>query len=221
MGPAWYSFVCDLIIQIVVPEKFREFVLKVAHDQILRHFFWPRLNHDVSTHTHNKTCHKCQLTSKTNQIFRPAPLSPITAITMPFGDLIVDCVGPLPRSKSGAVYLFTVMCQATRYPAAYPLRTITVRSVVRALSQFISIFGIPKVIQSDKGSNFSSHLLSQVLKQLNVKQNKASAYHAQSQGALEQFHQTLKSLLRSYCTQMERDWEVGLPWLMLVARVVV
>ena len=133
----------------------------------------------------------------------------------------MDCVGPLPHSKSGAVYLLTVMCQATRYPAAYPLRTITARSVVRALSQFISIFGIPKIIQSDQGSNFSSHLFSQVLKQLDVKHNKASAYHAQSQGALEQFHQTLKSLLRSYCTQMEGDWEEGLPCLMLAAKEVV
>ena len=28
----------------------------------------------------------------------------------------------------------------------------------------------------------------------------------------------LKSLLHSYCVQMDRDWEEGLPWLMLAAR---
>lgn len=94
------------------------------------------------------------------------------------------------------------MCQVTRYPAAYPLRTITARSVVKALTQFIAIFGIPKIIQSDQGSNFSSHLFSQVLKQLNIKHNQASAYHAQSEGALERFHQTLKSLLQAYCTKI-------------------
>lgn len=137
---------------------------------------------------HIKISHTCQLTSKSNQILRPASLSPIPAVNQPFEHLIVDCVGPLPRSKSSAVYLLTVMCQATHYPAAYPLRTITARSVVRALSQFISIFGILKIIQSDRGSNFSSRLFPQVLKQLNIKHNKASAYHAQSQGALERFH---------------------------------
>lgn len=41
-----------------------------------------------------------------------------------------------------------------------------------------------------------------------------------AQGTLESFHQTLKSLLRAYCTQMEEDWEEGLPWLMLAAREV-
>ena len=228
--PHGEGFVGDPILQIVLPAKLRESVLKLAHegsghlgvqktyDRVLRHFFWPRLKRDVAAHV--KTCHTCQLTSKPNQILKPAPLSPIPAISQPFEHLIIDCVGPLPRSKSGAIYLLTVMCQSTRYPAAYPLRTITARSVVRALSQFISIFGIPKVIQSDQGSNFSSHLFSQVLKQLNVKHNQASAYHAQSQGALERFHQTLKSLLRAYCTQMEGDWEEGLPWLMLSAREV-
>lgn len=45
-------------------------------------------------------------------------------------------------------------------------------------------------------------------------------YHAQRQGTLERFHQTLKSLLRTYCVQMERDWEEGLPQLLLAAREV-
>jgi transposase InsO family protein len=224
------DFVGDPIFQIVVPSQFHSLVLQVSHDEcghmgvrktydrILRYFFWPRLKRDVASYI--KTCHTCQLTGKPNQSIKPVPLCPIMAIGQPFEHLIIDCVGPLPRSRSGAIYLLTVMCQSTRYPAAYPLRTITTKSVVRALTQFISIFGIPKVIQSDQGSNFSSHLFAQVLKQLRVKHNKASAYHAQGQGALERFHATLKSLLRAYCTQLDGDWEEGLPWLMLGAREV-
>uniref|UniRef100_A0A8P4GQ49 Gypsy retrotransposon integrase-like protein 1 n=1 Tax=Dicentrarchus labrax TaxID=13489 RepID=A0A8P4GQ49_DICLA len=224
------SMVGDPVFQIVLPVALRQSVLKVAHDesghsgvkktydQILRHFFWPCMRRDVSAFI--KTCHTCQLTDKPNQTLKPAPLCPIPAISQPFEHLIIDCVGPLPPSKSGANYLLTIMCQNIRYPAAYPLRTITTRSVVRALSQFISIFGIPKVIQSDQGSNFSSHMFSQVLKQLRVQHNQVSAYHAQSQGALERFHQTLKSLLRAYCTELGKDWEEGLPWLMLAAREV-
>lgn len=63
-------------------------------------------------------------------------------------------------------------------------------------------------------------MFSQVLKQLCICHVQASAYHAQSQGALERFHQTLKSLLRAYCTELGKDWEEGLPWLMLAAREV-
>ena len=171
---------------------------------------------DVSRYI--KTCRTCQMTGKPNQTIKPAPLFPIPAISQPFEHLIIDCVGPLPRSKSGSNYLLTVMCQSTRYPAAYPLRSITAKSVVKALTQFISVFGIPKVIQSDQGTHFTSTLFSQVLKELGVKHNLSSAYHAQSQGALERFHQTLKSLLRSYCVELSQDWEEGLPWLLLAAR---
>uniref|UniRef100_A0A3B4ZKQ1 Gypsy retrotransposon integrase-like protein 1 n=1 Tax=Stegastes partitus TaxID=144197 RepID=A0A3B4ZKQ1_9TELE len=228
----WVSFSVDVmqsaVFQLVIPVKLRPLVLKTAHDEgghfgvkktysaVLRHFFWPGLRRDVSSYI--RTCHVCQVTGKPNQTISPAPLQPIPAVSEPFGHLLVDCVGPLPGSKSGSRYLLTVMCQTTRYPAAYPLRSITTKNVVKALSQFISVFGIPKVIQSDQGSNFSSHMFAQVLKLLRVKHNQSSAYHAQSQSALERFHQTLKPLLRAYCTELDRDWEEGLPWLLLAAR---
>ncbi len=35
-------------------------------------------------------------------------------------------------------------------------------------TQFISVFGIPRIIQSDQGSNFPSNLFGQVLKQLHI-----------------------------------------------------
>lgn len=229
--PQLENFVGDSVYQVVVPVRFRSLVLQIAHDQgghlgvrktydrVLRYFFWPGLKKAVTAYC--KSCHTCQMTSKPNQILQPAPLNPIPAIGQPFEHVLIDCVGPLPPARSGASYLLTVMCQSTRYPAAYPLRSITTKSVVRALSQFISIFGIPRIVQSDKGSNFCSHLFDQVLQQLRIRHNFSSAYHAQSQGALERFHQTLKSMLRAFCVQMKEDWEEALPWLLLAAREVV
>nr|XP_055062771.1 uncharacterized protein LOC129445823 [Misgurnus anguillicaudatus]XP_055062772.1 uncharacterized protein LOC129445823 [Misgurnus anguillicaudatus] len=221
----------ECIIQVVVPKKFRDVVLQQAHgevaghlgvrktyDRILRQFYWPRLKKDISSFI--RTCHTCQLTGKPTQLLRPVPLSPIVVTSKPFEHLIIDCVGPLPPSKSGNAYLLTVMCQATRYPAAYALRSITTKAVVKALTQFISIFGIPKIIQSDNGTNFTSRMFAEVLRVLKVKHNQSSVYHPQSQGVIERFHQTLKSLLRAYCVELSRDWEEGLPWLLLAAREV-
>ena len=217
-------------MQIVVPESLRSLILESAHssmghvgvkktyDYLMRHFHWPRVKRDVATYI--KTCHTCQMTGKPNQAIKPAPLSPIVVTANPFDHLLIDCVGPLPRSKSGNEYLLTVMCQTTRYPAAYPLRSIKAKFIVKALTQFISIFGIPKVIQSDRGSNFSSRTFAEVLRLLRVKHNRSTAYHPQSQGALERFHQSLKSLLRAYCVELARDWEDGLPWLLMAARQV-
>lgn len=40
----------------------------------------------------------------------------------------------------------------------YLLRTLTAKAVVKVQTQFISVFGIPQVIQSDHGTNLSSQL---------------------------------------------------------------
>lgn len=72
------------------------------------------------------------MTGKPNQVIKVAPLCPIPAVSEPFDHLIFDCVGPLPPSKSGSVYLLTVMCQSSRYPAAYPLRMLSAKAVVCA-----------------------------------------------------------------------------------------
>ena len=188
----------ETVMQIVVPKKYRDQVLQAAHGEgaghfgvrktysrLLQHFYWPRLKRDVAEFI--KTCHTCQVAGKPNQSIKPAPLHPIPAVGQPFERLLIDCVGPLPPSKSGAVHMLTVMCQTTRYPAAYPLRSINTKSIVKALSQFISVFGIPKVIQSDRGSNFTSKVFAEVLKHLRISHSLSSAYHPQSQGALERF----------------------------------
>ena len=136
----------------------------------------------------------------------------------PFKRVIIDCVGPLPRTKSGNQYLFTVMCAATRFPEAIPLRNITAGAIVKALNKLFSTFGLPRVIQTDQGSNLQSRLFNQVLKTLEVRQAVSTAYHPESQGALERWHQTLKSMLRKYCVENEREWDEGIPFVLFAAR---
>ncbi len=110
--PHGEDFIGNPIFQVVIPSKFRNHVLKLAHegsghlgvqktyDRILQHFFRPQLKKDVSEHI--KSCSTCHLTGKPNHVIKPAPLQPIPAISQPFVYLIIDRVGPLPRSRSGS-----------------------------------------------------------------------------------------------------------------------
>ncbi len=54
----------------------------------------------------------------------PAPLHPIHVMGEPSERILIDCVGPLPKSKSGHQYILTMMCMATCFPEAIPLRSI-------------------------------------------------------------------------------------------------
>ena len=58
-----------------------------------------------------------------------APLKPIPAVKEPFARIIIDIVGPLPRTKEGNRYLLTILDQATRYPEAVPLKEISATTV--------------------------------------------------------------------------------------------
>lgn len=216
--------------QVVVPTSHRFQVLSLAHDhpwsghlgitktydRVLRHFFWPGLKTDVVNYC--RTCHVCQVVGKPNQVIPPAPLCPIPVMGEPFERIIVDCVGPLPKTKTGNQFLLTVMCASTRFPEAIPLRRITTPIITKALVKFFSLFGLPKVVQTDQGTNFMSKAFAQALRTLNIKHVTSSPYHPESQGALERFHQTMKSMLRKHCHESERDWDDSVPLVMFAAR---
>ena len=110
------------------------------------------------------------------------------------------------------------MCASTRFPEAIPLRNIKAKTIVKALVKFFTLVGLPKSIQSDQGSNFMSGSFQQVMYELGIKQYKSSAYHPESQGALERFHQTLKNMIRSYCFDTEKDWDEGIHLLLFAVR---
>ena len=63
-----------------------------------------------------------------------------------------------------------------------------------------------------------SEVFQQMMHQLNIMQYKSAAYHPQSQGAIERFHQTLKNMMRSYCFQYQKDWDEGIHLLLFAAR---
>lgn len=94
-----------------------------------------------------------------------------------------------------------MMCAATQYPEAIPLHLLKAKPITNALIRFFSNFGLPKLVQTHQVSNFLSRLFKQVLQQFSIKHEVAAAYHPESQGALERFHQNFKSMFCTYCCE--------------------
>ena len=165
-----------------------------------------------------KSCHPCQVMGKPNQVLPIAPLYPIPAVEPPFTRVLIDIVGPLPVTSMGNRYLLTVMDLTTRYPEAMPIRSIHAKVAVKNLLTFFTRFGFSKEIQSDRGINFTSNLFAKAMKDLNIYHIVSSAYHPQSQGALERHHQTLKRVLRTYCQTHGKDWDQGVQFALFALR---
>ena len=56
------------------------------------------------------------------------------------------------------------------------------------VEEVILKFGIPQMILTDQGSNFMSEVFTNICKLLKIKKIKRTAYHPQSNGALERTH---------------------------------
>lgn len=83
---------------------------------------------------------------------------------------------------------------------------------------FLSTFGLSKIVRTDQGSNFLSGIFEQVMMTLSVKHCISSAYHPESQGPLERWHQTFKVVLRKYCLETGKQWNEGVPFTLFAVR---
>jgi len=218
------------LLQVLVPREFREGILRLAHDLpesghfgqtktleiVRRDFWWPNMRGDIQRYC--QQCHVCQVVGKPNQNIPVAELEPIPVMTEPFEKLVIDCVGPLPPTRAGNRFLLTIMCVATRYVEAFPLRNIKTKAVLKTLENFCSTFGWPKEVQSDQGTNFTSKLTDQWLTERGITQVFSTAYHPESQGCLERSHQTVKTMMKKYVSENEKDWDQGLHLMLFALR---
>ena len=204
--------------QVVVPKACRQKLVQMAHeetaahlgarktgDALLSYFFWRGLRRDVSDYV--KSCHVCQVSESKRPV--RAPLQPIPVVGEPFDKVIVDVVGPLPRTGGGNEYLLTLMCAATRYADAIPISSCKARKIVPKIVDIFSKFGMPKILQTDRGSNFMGKYFQRALREMGVSHVTSTAYHPQSQGCLERWHGTLKGVLTKFCYLNAKDWDEG------------
>ena len=120
-------------VQIVLLFCFRGEVLWLAHEtplaghlgvkkiqaHLLKQFYWPTVCRDVVTFC--RSCHTCQIAGKAGHSLPIALLQPTPVVEAPFSQVIIYCVGPLPRTKKGHEYLLNLMDVATCFPEAVPV----------------------------------------------------------------------------------------------------
>jgi transposase InsO family protein len=133
--------------------------------------------------------------------------------TRPWSHVHFDHIGPLPTSDNGHVYILTVVDRFTRYAEAFATVDITTEETAKILVQHIICrYGIPDVVGSDRGPVVVGLVLNQVFKMLGVKRVKTAAHHPQSNGVVEIFNKTLKTSLRVWSKENQRDWDELLPF---------
>ena len=220
------TIVCDVSTGVprpYVPEKFRQAVFESLHSLshpsiratqrlITARFVWPHINSDIRKWT--KSCLQCQK----SKILRhtAAPFANFKTPDARFNNIHIDIVGPLPPSK-GCVYLLTCIDRFTRWPEVIPIPDMTAETVAHAfISGWISRFGVPSSVTTDRGRQFESKLWHSLMVLLGCSRIRTTSYHPMSNGIIERFHRQLKASLKACRNPV--TWTESLPMILLGIR---
>ena len=103
----------------------------------------------------------------------------------------------------------------TRYSVAFVTKDQKAKTVMRILYEwFISIFGTPAKLLSDRGANFTLALVEELCSAFGIQKCRTTAYHTQCNGQVERFHQTLFRMIGKLSADKKAQWELHLPELL-------
>ena len=162
-------------------------------------------------------CAKCQLNRPQPY---PEPTENIpTQVEGPFTHLGLDIIGPLKPTSNNNQYILVVVDYFTKWVEAEPTESITSKDVVKFLIKVFARHGVPQVITTDNGVQFTSDMTKVFLDLYDVYVKFVSTYHPESNGLTENRNKEIGKLLRLLGTE-NRDWDEVLPSALWALRTV-
>jgi hypothetical protein len=169
---------------------------------------WKVMEQDITDYI--KKCVTCQQ-MKLGKI-KPEPLQVTDTQEFPWNKLAVDTVGPLEVTSEKNKYMLSCQDNLSKYLVAVPLQSQTAEETAEKLVKFIIlIYGIPSTILTDQGANFCADVFRRLCTLLKIEKVQTTAYHPESNGALERAHATLMNYLRCYVNS-KQEWDQLLPF---------
>jgi RNase H-like domain found in reverse transcriptase/Reverse transcriptase (RNA-dependent DNA polymerase)/Integrase zinc binding domain/Chromo (CHRromatin Organisation MOdifier) domain/Integrase core domain/Retroviral aspartyl protease len=176
---------------------------------ITRDYYWPRMRQFVKEYIN--TCDTCARNKSPRQ--KPhGTLHPLPIPSAPWSSVSMDYIVELPPSNGyNAVYV--CVDRLTKMAHFSPTTTeITAEETANLYLQHIfKHHGLPTDIVSDRGPQFTAKFTAKLLELLDIKGNKSTAFHPQSDGQTERVNQVLEQYLRIFCDYQQENWCQLLP----------
>ena len=185
--------------------------------RVKRSFYWKGMVGDIRQFVEN--CAVCQ-TEKSDHTLAKGKLTSTHIPESKWSEISIDFVTDLPPSATGRDTILVTVDKATRMVHLAPCRkNITATGTAQLLwNTVIRYHGLPRVIFSDRGPQFTARAWQELWKLTGTKLGYSSAYHPQTQGVVERMNavvsQTLRCLLHE--TNELKQWEILLPTVEMV-----
>ncbi|UYV68418.1 hypothetical protein LAZ67_5004276 [Cordylochernes scorpioides] len=206
--PSGKNLWCDIStnrIRPYIPEEFRINVftsihglshpgIKITVREVTSRYIWFNINKDIRNWT--KGCINCQKSKITRHT--KTEYGEFGKPDERFGTVHIDLIGPLPPSE-GKTYCLTLIDRFTNWMEVLPLEDIKADTIIKSFyKEWISRYGAPCHLITDRGMQFMSHKLKEFAKMCGIQLKHTTSYHPQSNGKIERFHRTLKTAISSH-----------------------
>ncbi len=162
---------------------------------------WDGMCGDVRQYV--RECLVCQRTQRPRK--QPTQTHSTHTLT-PFSLVQMDTVGPLPEQR-GMRYVIVFIDCFTKFVDMTPVPTTSAKDAAEALLAVWSRYGVPRVLQSDRGSQFLNKLIADITEIIGGTHRFSTAYHPASNGIVERANGTLMNTLRALLLdQKTEDW---------------
>jgi hypothetical protein len=137
----------------------------------------------------------------------------------PMESLSIDTVGPLPQDQMGNQFIIAIVDNFSKFIGLYPATSTSAEEYLRAIMAWIGVFGVPKKIRTDGGSQFTAHISQDLAKLLGFEHLVIVPYHPQANGIVERRNTEVMKHLRAlvYEKRIKSLWSRFLP---LVQRII-
>ena len=133
-------------------------------------------------------CSPCQENRKSPP---EAPLNPWEWPHKPWVRLHLDCADPF----LGKMFLIVIDAHS-KWIEAFPMNTSTSSATIEKLKIAFATHGLPEIVVTDNGSNFTSEEFEDFLKQNGIRHIRTAPYNPASNGLAEKAVQTFKEGLK-------------------------
>jgi transposase InsO family protein len=164
-----------------------------------------------------KKCPCCQLMSN---IKIPIHTTPFTIATYePMEKLAVDTIGPVPIDEEGNAYIIVLIDCHTRFVGLYAAKDTTAKSAAKAIIHHLGLFGCPRTLLSDNGSQYVNSLISEILRIMGIESTLTIAYSHEQNGIIERANKEIMRHLKNMIFEknIHYEWHLYLP---LVQRII-
>jgi hypothetical protein len=169
-------------------------------------YWWPGMVKEIDCQI--RACQECLRFNVERTGFHPA--KSIVA-KEPWDHIQIDLIGPLPESTNGMQYILTTVDVCTSYTVIKPLQNSQMETVARSLWTTMCDYGTPKIIQSDNGPEFANRVISTLADIYGVDHRLSTAYHPNTNGAVERKNRDVSQILRKMCNGTMQQWDEWLP----------